>query len=245
MTELLTKSLAQIVNGNHRAAAVFEKFHLDFCCKGKRTLQEACAESDLKIEEVVNELQEADLNSGYIDTINYDELSLTQLADHIVNTHHVFVKKEIPLILGYLQKVSAKHGDRHPEMKKVLDLFATVSEELEQHMLKEEQILFPRIKEVDELIAEKKEITVSSAWLLSPIHVMEEEHDLAGNLLSETRILTNNYTPPVDACTTFRLSLAALQAFEMDLHQHVHLENNVLFPKALGVFKIAENVSLN
>ena len=243
MSELMTKSLAQIVNTNHRAATVFEKYHLDFCCNGKRTLQQACTESELKIEEVVSDLEKTAQGKSF--PLHYDNMSLTQLADYIVLTHHSYVKKEMPAILSYLEKVASKHGDRHPEMIKVLEHFATVKEEMEQHMQKEEQILFPRIKEIEQKLAGGSEIIINNTFLLSPISMMEQEHDHAGSLLAEIRQLTNNYNPPVDACTTYKLSFAALQAFELDLHQHVHLENNILFPKALTLLGPAQQCSLN
>jgi len=245
MNDIMTKSLAQIVNNNYLAASVFEKYHLDFCCKGKRTLQQACHEKDLKIEDVVADLETTEQNSSDKVTIDYDKLSLTLLSEYIVMTHHSYVKNEMPQILSYLQKVAFKHGDHHPEMLKVLELFAAVEEEMEQHMQKEEQILFPRILEMEKWVAEGMEIRINHTYLQAPINMMEQEHDHAGQMLAEINKLTNNYNPPADACTTFKLSFAALQAFEMDLHQHVHLENNILFPKALQLFGIPAPYSLN
>lgn len=244
MNNLMTKSLAQIVNADHRAANVFEKYKLDFCCKGKRTLQQACAENALKIEDVMTELETV-TSVDITRKLDFDQLSLTELADYIVTYHHQYVKSEMPQILMYLQKVAAKHGDRHPEMKKVFELFLAVNEEMTEHMQKEELILFPRIKDIEKKITEGNGIIVNETWLLAPINVMESEHDNAGNILAEIRELTNNYTPPADACTTFRLSIAALQAFELDLHRHVHLENNVLFPRALRLFNPNVEMNLN
>ena len=245
MEELMTKSLAQIVNTNHRAANVFEKYHLDFCCKGKRTLQQACTESELKIEEVLSDLEKTAQGNSSSVPVSYEKMSLTQLTDYIVATHHSYVKKEMPAILGYLQKVASKHGGHHPEMIKVLEIFTAVKEEMGQHMQKEEQILFPRIKEVEQQLGEGSKIIINNSFLLSPISMMEQEHDHAGNAMTEIRQLTNNYNPPPDACTTYKLSFAALNAFELDLHQHVHLENNILFPKALRLFGPANQCSLN
>lgn len=245
MSELIFKSLAQIVNNNHRAAAVFEKYHLDFCCKGKRTLQQACNEKDLKIEEIIADLETAEQSAKENTAINFNEMTLGQLSEYIVMTHHSYVQKEMPQILSYLQKVASKHGDRHTEMWKVLALFVAVKEELEQHMKKEEDILFPRIQETEKWVNEGKEIHISHTYLLAPVKMMEQEHDHAGELLAEINKLTDNYQPPADACTTYKLSFAALQAFELDLHQHVHLENNILFPKALQLFGIPANYSLN
>lgn len=244
MNTLSSKTLGQIVNSNHRAATVFEKYHLDFCCKGKRTLEQACNENDLQIEPLIEELEKLVVTTNG-NGLNYNNLSLTQLADYIVSTHHDYVKKKSPALLGYLQKVATKHGDQHPEMNKVLQLFAAVKEEMEQHMHKEEMVLFPRIKEIEQQLTDGKEIIIDCSYLLAPINIMEEEHDHAGSMLEEIRILTDNYTPPADACTTYNLSFASLHAFELDLHQHVHLENNILFPKALKMFGETNKISLN
>jgi len=238
--ELPSKTLAQIVNANHKAANVFEKYELDFCCKGKRTLQQACIEKDLKIEGVISELERTEAGTFSSEVVDHNNMSLGQLADYIVMTHHSFVKKEMPAIMGYLQKVASKHGERHPEMLKVLELFTAVKEEMEHHMQKEELVLFPRIKEIEKQLMEGSELVISSTYLLSPIRLMEQEHDHAGDMLAEIRHLINDYNPPTDACTTYRLSYASLQAFETDLHRHVHLENNILFPKGLLMFE-AEN----
>jgi len=244
MNDIMTKSLAQIVNNNHRAASVFEKYHLDFCCKGKRSLQQACEEIDIRVEDVVADLATTEQSSDKV-TIDYSKFPLNQLTAYIVTTHHGYIKKESPQILSYLQKVASKHGDRHPEMFKVLELFAAVKEEMELHMQKEEHVLFPRIGEIEKWVDEGNEMRINHTYLQAPINMMEQEHDHAGELLAEINKLTNNYMPPLDACTTFKLSFAALQAFEMDLHQHVHLENNILFPRALQLFGLPANYSLN
>ena len=245
MSDLKTKSLAQIVNTNHRAATVFEKYHLDFSCKGKRTLQQACTENELKVEDILSELERTEQSDNDKVVINYDKLSLSQLAEYILTTHHEYVKKEMPVIAMYLQKVAAKHGDRHPEMLKVSELFMAVKEEMEHHMQKEEMVLFPRIKELEKQLVEGNEPCINISYLKAPINMMEQEHDHAGSMLAEIRQLTNNYNPPADACTTYRLSFAALQAFELDLHQHVHMENNILFPKALQLFNMPIQLSSN
>ena len=245
MNNLMTKSLAQIVNSNHRAANVFEKYHLDFCCKGKRSLEEACAEKELQIEEVLADLEKEASTNDSPSALSYDTMSLGQLSEYIVMTHHQFVKREMPVIVGYLQKVAFKHGDRQPELKQIIQLFTAVKEEMEQHMQKEEMILFPRIKEIEKMVAEGKEVNINSTYLLSPVRMMEQEHDHAGSMLAEIRRLTDNFMPPADACTTYRLSFAALEAFELDLHRHVHLENNILFPKAMQLFGVQQKAMLN
>lgn len=244
MQEIKELTLAQIVNNNHKAANVFEKYHLDFCCKGKRTLMQACTEQQVPLTEVTTDLE--NILTTTETSVEYEKMTLTQLSEYIVNTHHAYVKKELPLIFAYLQKVSSKHGKRHPELYKIFEIFAAVKEEMEGHMKKEELILFPRIKELQKLTEQKKAtLQININYLQSPITMMEQEHDHAGGLLKEIRILSNNYNPPIDACTTYRLSFAVLQAFELDLHQHVHLENNILFPKTISLFKNLQGFVLN
>jgi len=239
-------SLAQIVNSNHKAASVFEKYRLDFCCKGKRSLEQACTEQQLAIHQVTRELENIFSDDTDTATIDFEKMNLTQLCDYILQTHHAYVKNELPQIYAYLQKVSSKHGDRHPELYKIFQTFAAVKEEMEGHMKKEELVLFPRIKELQKLADnENARRQLSVNYLQFPITVMEQEHDHAGNLLNDIRIFSNDYTPPQDACTTYRLCFASLKAFELDLHEHVHLENNILFPKAIKIFKKYQTTAFN
>jgi regulator of cell morphogenesis and NO signaling len=243
---LSSLSLAQIVNSNHKAASVFEKYHLDFCCKGKRSLEQACMEQQLTVSQITGELENIFGNESNTSTIDFDKMNLAQLSDYIVQTHHAYVKNEMPQIYAYLQKVSSKHGERHPELYKIFKTFAAVKEEMESHMNKEELVLFPRIKDLQKMADdENAKLQLNITYLQSPITVMEQEHDHAGTLLNDIRIFSNDYAPPPDACTTYRLCFAALEAFELDLHQHVHLENNILFPKAIGMFGELQTTVLN
>jgi regulator of cell morphogenesis and NO signaling len=234
MSRFFDKTLAEIVRADHRTASVFEKYDLDFCCKGKRSLEDVCIEKELPLGQLIAELEKV-TNSCKL-PVDYTKLSLEELSDHIVSTHHEFVRQELPQIFDYLQKVASKHGDQHPEMLKVFQAFAALKEEMEQHMLKEEKVLFPRISMLEKNFIEFGKLTSGPGYLGSPITVMEQEHDHAGSLMREIKQLTNNFTPPENACTTFRLSLTSLQAFETDLHEHVHLENNILFPNAMRLF---------
>lgn len=246
MSEIVNKTLAQIVTDNFRTASVFEKYNLDFCCKGKRSLQQACDEQNLQLDEIVNELSGVAQNGGIPTGIPFTKVPLSQLADYIVQTHHSYVKREMPQIHFYLTKIANKHGGRHPELYKILELFSSIKEEMEHHMIKEEQILFPRIKDLEKYANEDPgQLNVNVAFIQSPITVMEHEHDHAGHLLSEIRKQTNNFIPPPDACTTYKLAFAALQQFEIDLHQHVHLENNILFPRSLELFKTIQPAAIN
>jgi regulator of cell morphogenesis and NO signaling len=237
MNELLNKTLAQIVTANHQAASVFEKYHLDFCCKGKRPLSQAISEKELQAEQVITELNEViSKPDQHTALLNY--ITLTQLCEYIVAVHHAYVRQSSEQIFSYLEKIASKHGDRHPELLKILKLFTEVKEEMREHMFKEENILFPRIQELEKHNLENSPLALpASGYIEAPISVMEHEHDSAGNILDEIRELTNNYTPPADACTTYRVAFASLQGFEADLHQHVHLENNILFPRSIEMIK--------
>jgi len=225
--EIFSKTLAQIVSDNHKAAAVFEKYSLDFCCKGKRTLHAACEERDLPTETIAGEL-ELVFNRNETGSVDFNKLTLARLADYIVSVHHAYTREALPQIFHYLQKVSFKHGDRHTELRQIFEKFSELKSEMEMHMQKEERVLFPRIKQLENAPEQH-----SAASIQIPITVMEDEHDHAGNLIKEIRDLSSDYNPPADACTTYRLSFAALHAFEEDLHRHVHLENNILFPRAI------------
>jgi regulator of cell morphogenesis and NO signaling len=238
--ELLSKTLAQIVNENHQTAAVFEKYGLDFCCKGKRSLGTACDEKNIPARLVAAEIENALHQNG--GSKEFDKLSLTELIDHIVSAHHDYTKKELPQIHAYLQKVSTKHGDRHNELYPIFETFSSLREELEQHMMKEELILFPRIKALENFAVNSAQKIMN---IQMPIIVMEDEHENAGKLLREIRNYTDDFTPPADACTTYRLSFAALQALETDLHQHIHLENNILFPRAVELFNDRSEIGMN
>jgi regulator of cell morphogenesis and NO signaling len=236
--EFLTKTLAQIVKENYQTASVFEKYNLDFCCKGKRSLKQACDENNLPTELIVEEVNNL-IKEDAQPRVDFDNISLFELIDYIVSTHHAYTKRELSQIFAYLQKVSSKHGDRHPELNLIFETFSELKEEMELHMKKEELILFPRIKELERGLKQSG----PTMNIQAPIAVLEDEHDHAGRCLEQIRTLSHNYAPPADACTTYRLSFAALQAFEKDLHQHVHLENNILFPKAIEMFNQATATS--
>ena len=227
MDDLSKKTLSQIVTDHYETARVFEKYRLDFCCKGKRSLVGACEEKEIPVEDVLADLY--DVLSTEDQSSGYNDMTLAELSAYIVRVHHNYVKLNSPIILNYILKVATKHGDRFPYMKLVYELFAQLIEELSSHMLKEERVLFPRITLLE---LNASENTVTSV-LDEPIHVMKDEHEVAGQLTSEIKKLTNNYQAPEQACTTFRVALESLRAFEADLHKHVHLENNILFPKAL------------
>ena len=231
MENLLEKTLAMIVKENSKAASVFEKYELDFCCKGKRTLLTACEQKGLNARGVEADLKTV-LASDTTETFGFpfEKLPPADLCDYIVKTHHHYVREELPRILSYAQKVATKHGDRYPYLKELLLLAEELHNELMPHLLKEETVLFPLIKKLD---TPKAGITESlgaeKRFIKNPIAVMEREHDRASELMAAIRHITDQYQAPPGACTTFRLLYDSLHRFEMDLHKHVHLENNVLF----------------
>ena len=233
MNTLSSLTLAQIVRQNNKAATIFENHKLDFCCKGKRTLQEACVEDNIDTLEVEDELKKIFQSEN---ELNPDLLTLNQLVNHIVDVHHTYTQRELPVIFEWLKKVSSKHGDHHPELVKIFELFTALRSELELHMQKEELILFPRINQLEnQFQAGTQDINTDTSLINFPISMMEKEHENAGTILAEIRELTNQYQAPADACLTYQISFSALKAFEKDLHQHIHLENNILFPKAIDL----------
>ncbi|MEO7308236.1 MAG: iron-sulfur cluster repair di-iron protein [Ferruginibacter sp.] len=231
MKTIAEQTLATIVTNNHFTVPVFEKYNLDFCCKGKRTLAEACIEKGISLESISMELERS-TGTEQKSQMPFTAMNAEQLISYILIHHHFYVKQAMPAILLHLEKVVAKHGDHYPYMTRVLHLFNEINEEMTGHMQKEELILFPRIKEVETLFTAKQSMNLPGEYVSGPIQVMESEHEQAGEHLYMIRELTNMYTAPEDACTTFKVVLAELKSFEDDLHQHVHLENNLLFPLA-------------
>ena len=236
MTNISEKTLASIVSEKYQTVPVLEKYNLDFCCKGKRTLSEACIEKGLSLESISNELENI-VDSQVSIHMPFIEMTAEQLIAHILTHHHFYVKQSMPTILFHLEKVATKHGDSHTYMTSVLQLFTEIKEEMDLHMQKEEQVLFPRIKDVETIFMQNKKATLADGFISMPVNMMEAEHDHAGMIMNNIRQLTNNYTAPTSACTTFKLSLTELKEFEEDLHRHVHLENNLLFPLATKMFQ--------
>jgi regulator of cell morphogenesis and NO signaling len=233
MKSINEKTLGEFVTDNYRNAHVFQKYKLDFCCNGKRTLQVACREKGIDPMEVLNDLALMGQSHGNCCGFVPESASLSELADYIVNTHHNYVRLELPRISDQLQRVASIHGQHFPEMAEVAKLFRELKAEFELHMEKEETILFPRIKKLEVLGSSGKPVEIDLALLKSPILMMEHEHDHSGSVMAVISKLTDNYRPPMGACTTHQVVLAALETFEIDLHRHVHLENNILFPRAL------------
>lgn len=227
------KKLSEIVSHNFRTAEVFEKYGLDFCCKGSRSIKEACSENNIDVKDILNELRKVRNNA--VDG-RYNEWKLDFLVDYIINNHHQYIQKMIPVISARANKVSDAHGKRHPEIAEISKIFSVIYKDLKQHLIKEEQILFPYIKQ---LVALK--ITGCEAeapyfgTIKNPVKMMETEHESASESFTLIRDLSDNYKLPDDSCQTFRVFYEELQEFEKDLQKHIHLENNLLFPKSIAL----------
>lgn len=237
MTETNNQTIGQIVANDYRAAQVFRSHKLDFCCGGNRTVEEACAKKGIDPNEVYQGL-DALIQNTETGQDNYKAWSPEFLVDYIINNHHEFTRSKLPEIGAYAHKVAKVHGGRHPELKEIYREFAALQSELMSHLEKEEQVLFPYIKQLAEADDNGRNPEAPHFGEVSnPIAMMEFEHDEAGGRMKKIRELSDNFTLPQDACTTYRILFQNLEAFERDLHKHVHLENNILFPKAIALEK--------
>jgi regulator of cell morphogenesis and NO signaling len=233
MENLKDKTIGAFVAQDFRTAAVFSKYKIDFCCKGNRTITEVCEkqeiDSDVLLQNVFDVLQSE--NNGAID---FNSWPLDLLVDYIEKTHHRYVEEKTGVILQFLNKLCSVHGANHSELFKINELFTAGAGELSQHMKKEELMLFPFIKRMVKTKESNGVLSQPSFGTVSnPIAMMMQEHDNEGDRFREIANLTDNYTAPADGCTTYKVAFAMLNEFEQDLHKHIHLENNILFPKAV------------
>ena len=232
MTLTQSTTIRDIVAADFRAAAVFQRHNLDFCCRGDRSVEDACRETGLDPAVVLDDLTRATA-SGQPGGPRFNTWDARTLIAYIVDNHHEYVRAAIPTLLTHTQKVATVHGGRHPELAEIARLFAGVAEEMTSHMFKEERILFPFIAALEDAAKTGEPAPAAPFGTVEhPIRMMELEHDSAGDAMARIRELSQGYQVPEDACTTYRVSFQELEAFETDLHNHVHLENNILFPKA-------------
>ncbi len=226
--------VGQVVAKDYRTASVFKSHGIDFCCRGNRSIQDICVKNQLNSDSIIEELNSSMQNTGDKGD-DYGSWDMDLLADYIEKKHHRYVEKKIPELLAYLKKIAAVHGMNHPELMEIEALFRESAAELTKHMKKEELILFPYVRKIA-----TNQQTANSPFgsVEDPINMMMHEHDVEGERFRNIAELSNNYTPPQDACTTYRVAFAMLKEFEDDLHQHIHLENNILFPKALASQKV-------
>lgn len=226
-------TVGALVAEDYRTATVFQKYGIDFCCKGGKSINEVCQQKGLDLPGLLSELKAVSDQPGEV-PIPFNSWPLDLLVDYIEKKHHRYVQASIPPLLQFLKKIYSVHGSRHPELLEILNEFSALAEELYLHMHKEEHILFPFIRRLVQM--KQGTPTVLSApfgTINNPIQMMEHEHESAGEKLSHLEQLSNHYQMPEDGCTTYRVAFELLKAFEQDLHQHIHLENNILFPGAL------------
>lgn len=227
------KQIGHYVAEDFRTAAVFNKYKIDFCCKGDRTIDEVCKKNNLDSNELLDALDRV-LNSSTETSVDYKSWPLDLLADYIEKKHHRYVVEKTPVLIQFLDKLCKVHGERHPELFKINTLFTDSSKAFAAHMKKEELILFPFIRKM--VKAETDHIDIQSpqfGTVENPIAMMKEDHENEGDRFREISSLSDNYTPPSDACNTYKVTFAMLEEFEKDLHVHIHLENNILFPEAI------------
>lgn len=226
------KQIGALVAENYHTATVFKKHNIDFCCQGGRTIDDACKDQNVSRWDLLKELEEVMEDKQNI-TTDYNSWPLNLLADYIEQKHHRYVEKRITEIRPFLDKICRVHGKRHPELNEINNLFIASSQDLAQHMKKEELILFPFIRKLIKVKDSGEPLPSSSFGTVeNPIKMMMHEHDEEGARFRKIAELSNNYQPPADACSTYSVTMALLKEFEDDLHLHIHLENNILFPKA-------------
>jgi regulator of cell morphogenesis and NO signaling len=228
----LKRPVGELVAERISRAAVFERFGIDYCCHGQTPLVEACHQLGMSPEEVLGAITLADAAPQDTEEPDYVRMPLGGLADEIEATHHAFMKRELPRLEGLLAKVRAAHADRHPELNDIAAVFAGFKDEIDSHLMKEERILFPMIRQLETATSLP---TFHCGSVKNPIRVMEHEHDDAGSALARMRALTGGFVAPADGCATYQALMQGLAAVEADLHRHIHKENNILFPKAAAL----------
>lgn len=225
-------TVGELVRERPGRARVFEELGIDYCCGGKKPLTEACARKGHDVDEVLASIKAADSADSVEDATDYAAMPLDELADHIVATHHAYLVRELPRMQQMSAKVAKVHGDRDARLAELASTVDALAEELSSHMMKEERILFPVMRR----LAQTETLPpMPFGTLANPIRAMEAEHDTAGGGLEDMNRLTDGYSPPDWACNTYRALLDGLHELELDLHQHIHKENNILFPRALAV----------
>lgn len=226
------RTVGELVAEGPARSRVFEKYGIDYCCGGNKQLTEACISKGISVDEVLAELNEVDSAKSATEDADYNSMELDLLIDHIVSTHHAYLKLELPRLVGLARKVANAHGADDSRLLEVESVVRALTEELTAHMGKEEDILFPVIRE---LVQSDTLPFMPFGTIANPIAAMESEHENAGNALQQLRALTDDHTPPDGACNSYRALLDGLRELELDTHQHIHKENNILFPKALAM----------
>lgn len=231
------KTIGEFVAEDYRTAQVFKKYNIDFCCKGNRSIQEASEKKNLDAAAIFRDIEAIKENNGG-DTTDYKAWPIDLLADYVEKRHHRYVEEKTPTIKAFLDKLCKVHGQRHPELFEITKIFNESAGDLAAHMKKEELVLFPFIHKMVKAQRSGQDLgTPHFGTVENPVQMMMDEHTVEGERFVEIAELTNNYTAPADGCTTYNVTFAMLKDFEDDLHLHIHLENNILFPKAIALEK--------
>lgn len=232
MEKTMEVTIGQMVAEDYRTAQVFKNHKIDFCCKGNRSIQEVAKTQRLNVDELLQELAEI-RTEGNSKNIDFKSWPLDLLIDYIEKKHHRYVESTIPVLKQYLSKLYKVHGKRHPELLEINEHFNASAGELAMHMKKEELVLFPYVRKMVRAKQNSENLDVPGfSTVKNPIRAMMHEHENEGERFRKIALLSNGYTPPADACNTYRVAYSLLKEFEEDLHLHIHLENNILFPKA-------------
>ena len=237
MTATMDKTVRELALENPASTRVFENLGIDYCCGGKQSLLDACRSANLSVDQVLESLDKSDqAELARHQQQDWRIEPLAALIAHIQNTHHKYTREELARLGLLFQKVCSAHGKNHPELLEIREVFRAVAQELTAHMMKEEMILFPYIVSMEAAVT-RKEIIARGPFgsVQNPVSMMEHEHDSAGNALRAMRQATNGYSAPADSCVSYQTLYKALAMFEADLHQHIHLENNILFPRAIAI----------
>jgi regulator of cell morphogenesis and NO signaling len=230
-----TKTVRDLALEIPNATRIFERMKIDYCCGGNKSLGDACAIAGVELEALERLFAEAaESNKPQNGVPDFQKLTLTDLISHILASHHVYTQNEMARLQLLIAKVIAAHGQNHPELPHMGELFERLCADLTPHMLKEENVLFPYIEELEASLLQNRPAPFAPfGTVKNPIRMMMMEHDTAGDLLRELRALSSNYAVPADGCISYQTLYRALEVFEQDLHQHIHLENNILFPRAV------------
>lgn len=232
--------VSEIVAGNYNTATVLKKYEIDFCCNGNRTLKEVSTKKSIGVSVLLSEI--LSIEEPKIISDDYKNWDIGFLSDYVYQNHHLYVEKKGPEIISYLEKLCKVHGDKHPELFEITTLFKEAVGDLTMHMKKEELILFPFIKKIAKAYKNDEKLQEPPFGSISnPINMMHSEHDNEGERFRKISELSNNYQPPKDGCNTYKIAFILLKEFEDDLHKHIHIENNILFKKAISIENILNN----
>lgn len=229
------KTVRELALAIPNATRIFEKMKIDYCCGGNKSLQDACEAAGVKVAELELLFEQAAESAAPVNELpDFQSLTLTDLIGHILAKHHVYTKEEMVRLQSLIEKVIGAHGENHPELRNIGDVFQEMCSDLTPHMAKEENVLFPYLEELEASLLQNRPAPFAPfGTVKNPVRMMMMEHDTVGDLLRELRALSSDYAVPADGCISYQTLYQALEAFEKDLHQHIHLENNILFPRAV------------